>query len=97
MPGVDDTAKPRPGPSNMSTPESKTSNRTDLTLPGIKDSPVENFRVLASGVLVRDQAVQTKPSSTVELKRGSRVHTHILTRSRTQDPGTAAIARWAKL
>ena len=68
----------------------------DLVLPGLKESPVQQYRVSQTGVLVMDQATQTA-TSLPSVVRAVRAASTAARPARVPDPATAAIARWAKL
>ena len=83
------------------------SSRTlsNLTLPGLKESPFEHYRVSTRGVPVVDQGTQTYTSmfntpthlSVPDTRRSSRAVMSAAIRARSTDPATAAITKWAKL
>ena len=83
------------------------SSRTlsNLTLPGLKESPFEHYRVSSRGVLAVDQGTQTATSmfntpthlSVPDTRRSSRAVMSAAFRARSADPATAAITKWAKL
>ena len=85
------------------------SSRTlsSLTLPGLKESPFEQYRVSSGGVLVVDQGTQTATTTSIfgtparlsvpDTRRSSRAVMGAAVRARSADPATAAITKWARL
>ena len=70
---------------------------TDLTLPGVKDSPVQHYRISHSGTLLVDQGTQTTSLHTDSItRRVSRPVSVTPTNTRSNTQATAAIAKWAQ-